>query len=96
MAIDRKDLSEKQLLAIGQLYSRHQRKMLLSVTIYLIALFMANYVVVLLDSFFVHNDLFRIFLSIGTTILLLTGFRGVRREQEDEFEQRMKEITEEK
>jgi membrane protein DedA with SNARE-associated domain len=80
MAIKKEDLTEEQIKALEKLYKKFEWGVALAFFLYLGFLFLANYLIVIVNGLYVHNEQFQFFMCFGTAIIVMHGLLGTIQE----------------
>lgn len=89
---DKIEMTEEQKTKIGKLKKKFVVRGSVAVLAYISWLFLANLLTVMLNTAYVHDDSFVFLMTLGSTVLILTGLRGTIEEIHSETTTEMKKI----
>jgi hypothetical protein len=93
MEIRKEDLTEGQKKELRKLYRKYGANITIAVLLYVGFLCFANFLVVLVDSLYVHSAQFRFLMYLAGAIVAMSGLRGTIEEQHSVFVAKMKKVV---
>jgi len=93
MAINPEELTPEQKKSLESLYNKYLLKLFLAVFLYFGFLFFADFAIIIVDAWYVHDKVFIFFMSIATVVITVGGLRGTIEEHRDVLVKQVKEIV---